>query len=1059
VRSGWLLLSLGIAILASCGFAQGTVTVPDDYPTIQAAIDAAQPGDTVFIREGKYKENLIITKPLNLIGEEHSLVKIQPADQEAPIIHVDLEGGGVFINELTIQNGKIGILIRVNLRGRVVINCVNVVKNYIQGIFANGSGSVTIQQSVLLNNGGGVYAGAADMKLYGVEIIGGMVGILFAGGGWKHMEGCLVGLPFHAVEAFAQDCGWTIAPRYFVGRITGSANRVCGLESDLCPNYPGNLWPNGFLNEEWRRLVRKALIFFEEGEKAYETQRYKASAEALEQALTQLKEARFPFLEADVCHNLAAVYRELGRYAEALLKCAEARAIYVEYGAWTEVADVDANTGTIYGSLGRYEEALWRFNAAREAYLEQEMWVDVAAMEGNIGHIYAELGRYEEALQKYEAARKVFVEQEMWVDVAKVDMNMANAYKNLGLYEEALQKYEAARKVFVEQEMWVDVAKVDTNMGNTFRNLNKYDKALSKLEIAWEVFMRQEMWSSVAFVSTSIGTVYAELGRYEDALAKFEESLSFLDRISPLPTMDYSYPSERWRIHFYSAWVYEMMQRFDEAVISYQKAIAVIESIRGHLRTEKLKRAWEEKTRDVYERLIDLLYRLGQGALAFPYAERCRARTFLDVLYQGGIKPEQFIGPEEGVVAGAVDPAAIEAAIERALSLLGPDEAVFSYFVTGKGVYLWVITQEGVGDPIFIPYPRDELMGDIVSARRRLEGRDPTVVEDALAGFYERLVKPGLELLEAGVKTLAIIPSGPLWYLPFAALPMTDRPRISMGLTQRSPYLVEGYTLAYLPSLASLAAVEERGGGAEAPFLGLANPVTVVEGPCAEAERYAELEEATESFARTYAGGEGEVYTGKGAEEGLAYRRASGHRVVVYACHGQFNPYVPLQSKLLLAPGGEDVAEGDPRVPDGDYHAWEVLLTPHEGVELVVLAACETLLPSFRNLQGQLAVLSGKECKEAGEQELSEKQLEEITTGDEVVGLVRAFLSGGARSVLATLWQANPTAVEELLVRMAEHRGEGLSWAEALAQAQRDLLEMDSFSHPWFWAPYQLVGR
>ncbi|MCS7240640.1 MAG: CHAT domain-containing protein, partial [Candidatus Bipolaricaulota bacterium] len=189
--------------------------------------------------------------------------------------------------------------------------------------------------------------------------------------------------------------------------------------------------------------------------------------------------------------------------------------------------------------------------------------------------------------------------------------------------------------------------------------------------------------------------------------------------------------------------------------------------------------------------------------------------------------------------------------------------------------------------------------------------------------------------------------------------------------------------------------------------------------------------------------------------EPRAYRPA-GHEVVLYACHGVFNPIAPLASKLLLAPEREAYAPGDPRVPDGNFHAWEVLLTDHSGVELVVLGACETLLPAFRNLQGTLAVLAGEECERV---ELTAEQLEDITSGDEVVGLVRAFLSTGAQSVLATLWQANPLAVEALLVRAAEHRLAGKSWAQALTLAQRELLQSHAFAHPWFWAPYQLVGR
>jgi parallel beta-helix repeat protein len=46
-----------------------TVIVPDDYPTIQAAINAASDEDTVFVRNGTYYENVVINKTVSLMGE------------------------------------------------------------------------------------------------------------------------------------------------------------------------------------------------------------------------------------------------------------------------------------------------------------------------------------------------------------------------------------------------------------------------------------------------------------------------------------------------------------------------------------------------------------------------------------------------------------------------------------------------------------------------------------------------------------------------------------------------------------------------------------------------------------------------------------------------------------------------------------------------------------------------------------------------------------------------------------------------------------------------------
>jgi len=107
----------------------------------------------------------------------------------------------------------------------------------------------------------------------------------------------------------------------------------------------------------------------------------------------------------------------------------------------------------------------------------------------------------------------------------------------------------------------------------------------------------------------------------------------------------------------------------------------------------------------------------------------------------------------------------------------------------------------------------------------------------------------------------------------------------------------------------------------------------------------------------------------------------------------------------------------------------------------------------------------------ASDKKLNMGQLELIVAGDEVVGLSRAFLSSGAQSVLGTLWQANPTAIDQVLVGLCEAHHKTSSWAAALRQAQLAILQKSdplftltyqtglSGAHPWFWAPYQLIGR
>ena len=54
-----------------------TIYVPDDYPMIQEAVDAASDGDTIIVRDGIYKENVVMDKRLSLIGEDIPTIDAQ----------------------------------------------------------------------------------------------------------------------------------------------------------------------------------------------------------------------------------------------------------------------------------------------------------------------------------------------------------------------------------------------------------------------------------------------------------------------------------------------------------------------------------------------------------------------------------------------------------------------------------------------------------------------------------------------------------------------------------------------------------------------------------------------------------------------------------------------------------------------------------------------------------------------------------------------------------------------------------------------------------------------
>lgn len=83
-------------------------------------------------------------------------------------------------------------------------------------------------------------------------------------------------------------------------------------------------------------------------------------------------------------------------------------------------------------------------------------------------------------------------------------------------------------------------------------------------------------------------------------------------------------------------------------------------------------------------------------------------------------------------------------------------------------------------------------------------------------------------------------------------------------------------------------------------------------------------------------------------------------------------------------------------------------------------------------------------------------QLGELSAGDELVGLTRAFIFAGTPSVMASLWNVDDAATAHLMEKFYLHLRAGMSKATALRQAQLDTLA--DFPDPYYWAAFTLSG-
>jgi parallel beta-helix repeat protein len=82
-----------------------TILVPQDYSTIQAAVDAANHGDLILVDAGTYTENVVVTKSVTLLGSSQNQTVI-----EAPsLTAVDVKSNNVTISGFTIRGGSTGV--------------------------------------------------------------------------------------------------------------------------------------------------------------------------------------------------------------------------------------------------------------------------------------------------------------------------------------------------------------------------------------------------------------------------------------------------------------------------------------------------------------------------------------------------------------------------------------------------------------------------------------------------------------------------------------------------------------------------------------------------------------------------------------------------------------------------------------------------------------------------------------------------------------------------------------------------------------------------------------
>jgi parallel beta-helix repeat protein len=132
-----------------------TAVVPDNYTTIQEAIDAASPGDTIQVRSGTYDEKIFINKTISLLGENPETTIIVGSKDDAtlsPVVNIFGEDTkNVKVRNFTLTGSTNSWGIQVSFYASAWIE-KNIITNNSGGILTNFSNNNTVFNNTVANN-------------------------------------------------------------------------------------------------------------------------------------------------------------------------------------------------------------------------------------------------------------------------------------------------------------------------------------------------------------------------------------------------------------------------------------------------------------------------------------------------------------------------------------------------------------------------------------------------------------------------------------------------------------------------------------------------------------------------------------------------------------------------------------------------------------------------------------------------------------------------------------------------------------------------------------------
>ena len=710
------------------------------------------------------------------------------------------------------------------------------------------------------------------------------------------------------------------------------------------------------------------------------------------------------------------------------------------------VLEIDYNTAYLHYLRGEYAKALELFEAGRQSCEALGDRQHMALCDLEQSEIYLELNLVTEAAHLAERGRDEFERLEMGYELAKCLTNLALAKGRMRKSDRALELLDRARHRFIEEHNVVWAAIIDLYRSQILLAGGDLRESTRFAQRASRVFEEHHLPGRAARCEIQLARLALRGGDAEQARILCSKALT---RLRPLksPVLDY----QVWSMIGESE---EQLGNFSAAAEALRKAESMLERLRSHLQTDELKISFLEDKAAVFERLVDLGYhRLGADPQAlFNEIERAKSRGLIDLLavrvdtirtksdqgeaverlkklrrqlngyYRRLDSAETETDPQSmgrverlrGLILESEDDLlralrSLQSTDQELSSLQQgtvpgiedvqtslPDHSVLlEYFFARGTVYLCVVRKDQLD---VVALGSTKHIEEALRAFRYQLSKlllDRSYVAQFQAAFLRDVRRHLKVLYDALIPPLVRELHGHhLIVVPHG--PLHYLPFHALFDGER--YLIDRVSISFAPSAGvySLCRNKPPGSGRGALVLGAAD------------ERAPLIVKEAETVADTLS--DARLFIGPDAGEHTLREHGPESRLVHLAAHGHYRRDNPMFSSIQLGTG---------RLSLFDLYNLEL------DADLVVLSGCGTGLSDVRQ-------------------------------GDELVGLTRGLLYAGARSVAVSLWDVNDATTTELMRRFYLELETRPDPATALREAMLALRE--SHPHPYYWAPFILIG-